>query len=292
MTVWVEVGCPKREDNGNQKLPQSANAKTGNDVPDHRFDLLKMEYDKAAERYENIYRAVWQNFSYLSIVSAAILTFGSNQLPMWITVSVAGFPLLFWFWFQFIPLDAYGRDLRLRLRDIEAIFNRDYFKYAPSDKDQAAGSNQAPKKRGLWSRLLGKFPEQGANHPPSRIAHFTEFTDEPRSDCWPGWSTRGGILLSAFIAHLAWIGAAVCLGYVSGFHVLKEPSKQEVNLTANVVGSTERQKQEVHLNANVAGSVGQSSPAPSARSSNSPSSSANPVGSSTASPSNRPTQTP
>jgi hypothetical protein len=49
-----------------------------------------MEYEKAAERYENLYRALWQNFSYLSLLSAAILTFGSNQLETWATVFFAG----------------------------------------------------------------------------------------------------------------------------------------------------------------------------------------------------------
>jgi hypothetical protein len=88
---------------------------------DHSFELLKLEYENAAERYENVYKAMWQNFSYLSLMSAAILTFGTNQLETWATLSIAGCPLLFWFWVQFIPLDAYGRDIRLRLRDIEEI---------------------------------------------------------------------------------------------------------------------------------------------------------------------------
>jgi hypothetical protein len=40
---------------------------------DTSFELLKLEYEKAAERYENVYRAMWQNFSYLSLISAGTL---------------------------------------------------------------------------------------------------------------------------------------------------------------------------------------------------------------------------
>lgn len=31
------------------------------------FELLKLEYEKAADRYENIYKAIWQNFSYMAL---------------------------------------------------------------------------------------------------------------------------------------------------------------------------------------------------------------------------------
>src|SRR5262245_36523223 len=91
-----------------------------------RLEFWKVEYQKAAERYENIYKAVWQNFQYLAVVSAAILTFGKEALPAGINMLLAGLPVLFWFVAQYIPMDRYGVAARERLADIEKEFN-DYF---------------------------------------------------------------------------------------------------------------------------------------------------------------------
>jgi hypothetical protein len=44
------------------------------------YDLHKMEYELAAARYENIYRAIWQNFSYMAVLAGGILTFGAWPL--------------------------------------------------------------------------------------------------------------------------------------------------------------------------------------------------------------------
>lgn len=46
---------------------------------EHIFGLFKLEYEQAAERYENIYKAIWQIFSYMGILAAGILTFGSRN---------------------------------------------------------------------------------------------------------------------------------------------------------------------------------------------------------------------
>ena len=43
------------------------------------FELFKLEYEQSAERYENIYKAIWQIFSYMGILAAGILTFGSRN---------------------------------------------------------------------------------------------------------------------------------------------------------------------------------------------------------------------
>ena len=178
----------------NTTVPEQSSSGGVTPPGDRQFELLKMEYEKAAERYENLYRAVWQNFSYLSLLSAAILTFGSNQLQMGATVFLGGVPLLFWFWMQFLPLDAYGRDVRLRLRDIETAFNNEYFKAATTKWDEPGQS--------WWRKLLGEFPDGNPN-PPFRMAHFTEFSGKPRSRCMPRYSTRGGILFSATLANEA-----------------------------------------------------------------------------------------
>jgi len=91
------------------------------------FDLLKLEYDKGADRYENIYRAVWQNFSYAVAVGAALLTFAATKLRMDFLQFVALSPLVFWFVATFIPMNHYGERTRARLREIERDFNVIFF---------------------------------------------------------------------------------------------------------------------------------------------------------------------
>lgn len=91
------------------------------------LDLLKLEYDHGAERYENIYRAIWQNFSYMAILSAAILTFAGKQFDYAFTRFLVLLPIVLWFFSTYLPLNAYGEDLRTRLAEMEEAINRVYF---------------------------------------------------------------------------------------------------------------------------------------------------------------------
>lgn len=90
-------------------------------------DLYKVEYEQAAERYENIYKAVWTNFSYMSLVAGGILTFGGNILgdPVF-TAFLACIPLLFWYVVTFVPMNTYGDRAVERLAQIEALVNDKY----------------------------------------------------------------------------------------------------------------------------------------------------------------------
>jgi hypothetical protein len=90
-------------------------------------EFLRLEYSKGAERYENIYKAVWQNFSYMAVVSAAILTFVTKQPLKWPFESIVLAPLVFWFWATYVPMDKYGNDTRKRLADIEHQINEVFF---------------------------------------------------------------------------------------------------------------------------------------------------------------------
>jgi hypothetical protein len=47
---------------------------------DRVMRLYTLEYEKAAERYENIYRSIWTIFSYLTAVAAGFLAFGSERI--------------------------------------------------------------------------------------------------------------------------------------------------------------------------------------------------------------------
>lgn len=143
-----------------------------------RLEFWETEYEKASERYENIYKAVWQNFQYLALVSAAILTFGKDSLPAdWILL-LAGLPLLFWFFAQFMPMDRYGVAARNRLKELEKEFNK-YF------KENSANNKIIPEFR-----------------------HYTDFSDNYPADKKKGLRklrVRHAIWLSASVMFVVWL---------------------------------------------------------------------------------------
>jgi hypothetical protein len=108
----------------------------------HQLELYKLEYEKAAIRYEDIYKAVWQNFSYMAVLAGAILTFGEKALGPGAAALVACIPLLFWYWATYEPLNRYGDRVERRLSEIEQVVNAEFFTVAG-----AAG--EAPR-RGLY----------------------------------------------------------------------------------------------------------------------------------------------
>jgi hypothetical protein len=85
-----------------------------------------MEYEHCAERYENIYKALWTNFSYMAIVSGAILTFGGERFEPEFSALLACLPLLFWWLSSFEPLNRYGDHAAERLDWIEIVLNETY----------------------------------------------------------------------------------------------------------------------------------------------------------------------
>jgi hypothetical protein len=95
-------------------------------APDPILELLKLEYETAAARYNNIYQSVWTIFSYLGAVSGAIVAFGPDKVRWDLLVVIAAVPLLFWFWSTYLPLDAYGQDTLTRLKSIEHEFHARY----------------------------------------------------------------------------------------------------------------------------------------------------------------------
>jgi hypothetical protein len=89
-------------------------------VADDEKDQATHEYDKAAERYNEIYKAVWQNFSYMAVLAGAILTFGGARLGAVYASLIACAPLLVWYWATFEPLNRYGDLVEKRLRALES----------------------------------------------------------------------------------------------------------------------------------------------------------------------------
>jgi len=102
---------------------------TGNESDlQQRFEVYKLEYQIAADRYDNIYKAIWQNFSYMAILAGGILTFGTRTLSMYWAGFLSLMPLLFWFIATYLPMDHYARGARKRAADIEKILTSDFLK--------------------------------------------------------------------------------------------------------------------------------------------------------------------
>ncbi len=96
------------------------------DKEDLTFQLYKLEYEKATERYDNIYRSIWTIFSYMTAIAGAILAFGPGKIEPHALICVVFAPLLFWFFTTYLPLDRYGNQVIKRLGQIECIFSRDF----------------------------------------------------------------------------------------------------------------------------------------------------------------------
>lgn len=89
------------------------------------LEAHKLAYQTAASRYDNIYRSVWTIFSYMTVVAAAVLTFGGQRFygePLTVLVSL---PLIFWFWTTFLPLNRYGDQTLENLVEIETRIKSD-----------------------------------------------------------------------------------------------------------------------------------------------------------------------
>ncbi|MGB2678056.1 MAG: hypothetical protein WAN12_13315 [Candidatus Acidiferrum sp.] len=98
----------------------------GNTQRDLALELYKLEYERAAIRYEDIYKAVWQIFSYMTAISGALLAFGGDHFQENLFWFLASTPLIYWFWSTYVPLDSYGRDIGTRLSGIEEQLNGRY----------------------------------------------------------------------------------------------------------------------------------------------------------------------
>ncbi len=83
------------------------------------IDLLKLEYQRGIDRYDNLYKSIWLQFSYMAVLSAGIATFSSKVMNVWVVAVFALCPLVFWFFASFLPMDFYGVEARRRLGTIE-----------------------------------------------------------------------------------------------------------------------------------------------------------------------------
>lgn len=156
-----------------------------NDERTNWLDLKKLEYTQTSERYENIYRAIWQNFSYMAVLAGGILTFGSKELDHPTLVALALTPLVFWFLATFLPLDHYGDATRARVSQIEREINAISF---PADK-----------------------------HP--RLRHFISFRDSKFT-----WRVQDAVVWAGRIVIFAWTIAVVLSARYWINHLRNPPS--------------------------------------------------------------------
>lgn len=95
----------------------------GTSSSEQALDLYKMEYERCAQRYDDLYQAAWTNFSYIALIAGAILTFGNDSFMTELSIFVATLPLLFWWIATFEPLNRYGDQVQARAGVIEKLIN-------------------------------------------------------------------------------------------------------------------------------------------------------------------------
>jgi len=115
--------------------------------------LYKLEYQLTAERYENIFKAIWQNFSYMTAISGAVLAFGGDRFQPHFLWFIACSPLVFWYWASFEPLNRYGEAVEDTLAGIEAKLNHDYHAQLNSYKRY---EQHIPAKNAGWLQKIAK----------------------------------------------------------------------------------------------------------------------------------------
>jgi len=63
------------------------------DCSKEAIDIYKMEYERCAQRYNDLYNAAWTNFSYMALVAGGILSFGGSRFVTPFTAFLACLPL-------------------------------------------------------------------------------------------------------------------------------------------------------------------------------------------------------
>jgi hypothetical protein len=94
-------------------------ASHGEDSYKEAIDIYKMEYERCAQRYNDLYNAAWTNFSYMALIAGGLLTFGGARFVTPLTAFLACLPLLFWWIATFEPLNRYGDKVQEELGAIE-----------------------------------------------------------------------------------------------------------------------------------------------------------------------------
>jgi len=115
---------------------------------DKAIDLYKMEYERCAQRYDDLYKAAWTNFSYIALIAGAILTFGRESFMTELSIFLATLPLLFWWIATFEPLNRYGDHVHSRAVNIEKLLN-EVVKFGSTERLSADDKEELERAKGL-----------------------------------------------------------------------------------------------------------------------------------------------
>jgi hypothetical protein len=107
-------------------------------VSREKLKLYTLEYERAAIRYNDIYSAIWQIFSYMSVVSGGILAFGAEHFHYTLLFFLALLPLVFWYWAVFRTHDRYGELCLERLEGIEKVLDLHHYIIFKKRKESGA----------------------------------------------------------------------------------------------------------------------------------------------------------
>lgn len=188
------------------------------------FAVFELEYKQTAERFENIYKAIWQIFSYMAILAAGILTFGSRNSTLRIEaiVFIGLTPLVFWFLAIYIPMNHYGKQTGKDLEKIEENFNN------------------------ISKRFLD---------PPWQLTHYINFASrnndkKENSDSLnskPSWSVQNAVYFFGVIIFSVWVFLGIILLTLFLFRVipysinllqLQKPNSEKIELKLEPVEIT------------------------------------------------------
>jgi hypothetical protein len=132
------------------------------DCDKEAIDIYKMEYERCAQRYNDLYNAAWTNFSYMALVAGGILSFGGARFVTPFTAFLACLPLLFWWLATFEPLNRYGDHVETQILKIEKALNALSISKLKDVADEA--------RKGLTH--FEDFAKRGGAEKPSRIEYL------------------------------------------------------------------------------------------------------------------------
>jgi len=134
----------------------------GEDGSKEAIDIYKMEYERCAQRYNDLYNAAWTNFSYMALVAGGILSFGGVRFVTPFTAFLACLPLLFWWLATFEPLNRYGDHVETQILKIEKALNALSISRLTNVPDEA--------RKGLTH--FEDFAKRGGVEKPTRIEYL------------------------------------------------------------------------------------------------------------------------
>lgn len=168
--IEMDDAVPRKNELGTTSTPRQEGRM---DADEAALQLYKLEYEKAAERYDNIYRSNWTIFSYLTAVTAGFLAFGSDRIEPHALICMAAIPLLFWFWTTYLPLDRYGNATLNRLCELEELMNERF----RTKLGHFAGAKQGVNELSIFKNVV------------RALFNPNPYLHKPLEDGWPKFAT-------------------------------------------------------------------------------------------------------